>query len=47
MPEIGVLAGPLSLPLAPLFVALMGIGGHSTQNLINATASGSVAAQSR
>jgi MFS transporter, AAHS family, benzoate transport protein len=44
---IGVLAGPKSLPMALLFVALMGIGGHSTQNLINATASGSVAAHSR
>lgn len=44
---IGVLAGPRSLPMALLFVALMGIGGHSTQNLINATASGSVAAHSR
>lgn len=44
---IGILAGPKSLPMALLFVALMGIGGHSTQNLINATASGSVPAHSR
>ncbi|WP_157731715.1 MFS transporter [Arthrobacter sp. YN] len=44
---IGIVAGPKSLPTALLFVALMGIGGHSTQNLINATASGSVVAHSR
>jgi AAHS family benzoate transporter-like MFS transporter len=44
---VGVLVAPKTLPLVLLFVALMGIGGHSTQNLINATATASVAAHSR
>lgn len=44
---LGILFGSTSLVLALVFVSLMGIGGHSAQNLINATASGAVAPHSR
>ncbi|WP_255771590.1 MFS transporter [Pseudarthrobacter sulfonivorans] len=44
---LGLLFGPVSLVFSLACVALMGIGGHSAQNLINATATGAVAAHSR
>jgi AAHS family benzoate transporter-like MFS transporter len=44
---LGILLGPISLGYALVCVALMGIGGHSTQNLINATATSAVAPHSR
>ncbi|MFE4542332.1 MFS transporter [Arthrobacter sp. NPDC056727] len=44
---LGILLGPVSMGFALVCVALMGIGGHSTQNLINATASSAVAPHSR
>jgi MFS transporter, AAHS family, benzoate transport protein len=44
---LGVLFGPTSVAVALVCVSLMGIGGHSAQNLINATASGAVAPHSR
>jgi MFS transporter, AAHS family, benzoate transport protein len=43
----GLLWGPPSLSVALVCVALMGIGGHSAQNLINATATGAVEPHSR
>jgi MFS transporter, AAHS family, benzoate transport protein len=43
----GLLWGPSSLGFALICVALMGIGGHSAQNLINATATGAVEPHSR
>ncbi|MCG2622972.1 MFS transporter [Arthrobacter sp. I2-34] len=43
----GLLWGPPSLGFALICVALMGIGGHSAQNLINATATGAVEPHSR
>ncbi|WP_051423449.1 MFS transporter [Arthrobacter sp. MA-N2] len=44
---LGLLLGPASLIFSLACVALMGIGGHSAQNLINATATGAVAPHSR
>ncbi|GAA1763696.1 aromatic acid/H+ symport family MFS transporter [Pseudarthrobacter sulfonivorans] len=44
---LGLLLGPVSLVFSLVCVALMGIGGHSAQNLINATATGAVAPHSR
>jgi MFS family permease len=44
---LGILLGPVSIGFALVCVALMGIGGHSTQNLINATATSAVAPHSR
>lgn len=44
---VGIIFYPTSMGLALLFVSLIGIGGHSTQNLINATASGAVQGHSR
>jgi MFS transporter, AAHS family, benzoate transport protein len=44
---LGLLLGPVSLALSLVCVALMGIGGHSAQNLINATATGAVPPHSR
>lgn len=43
----GLLWAPQSLGIALVCVGLMGIGGHSAQNLINATATGAVEAHSR
>lgn len=43
----GLLWGQPSLGVALACVALMGIGGHSAQNLINATATGAVEPHSR
>lgn len=43
----GLLFGPVSLVFSLACVALMGIGGHSAQNLINATATSAVAPHSR
>jgi AAHS family benzoate transporter-like MFS transporter len=40
---LGLLTDPASLVLAIIFVGLMGIGGHSTQNLISAAATNQVA----
>lgn len=44
---LGLLFGPVSMVFSLACVALMGIGGHSAQNLINATATGAVAPHSR
>lgn len=44
---LGLLLGPVSLGFSLTCVAFMGIGGHSAQNLINATATGAVAPHSR
>lgn len=44
---VGLLLGPVSLVFSLACVALMGIGGHSAQNLINATATSAVAPHSR
>jgi AAHS family benzoate transporter-like MFS transporter len=44
---LGLLFGPASLVFSLACVALMGIGGHSAQNLINATATSAVAPHSR
>lgn len=44
---LGILFGPATLTVALVCVSMMGIGGHSAQNLINATASGAVAPHSR
>lgn len=43
----GLLWGPSSLGFALVCVALMGTGGHSAQNLINATATSAVEPHSR
>lgn len=44
---LGLLWGPASMGFALVCVALMGIGGHSAQNLINATATSAVEPHSR
>lgn len=44
---LGLLLGSTAVPVAMLFVALVGVGGHSTQALLNAAASKAVAPQSR
>lgn len=43
----GLLTAHDSMPLALFWVSIIGIGGHSAQNLINATASGAVPPASR
>lgn len=44
---LGLMTGPTAMVAATVFVALLGIGGHSTQNLISAAATNHVAAPLR
>lgn len=44
---IGLLAGATGLPMAIASTVLLGVGGHSTQNLLSASASKAVAPESR